>query len=308
MVVSGLSGSFRVPTFARSRVRRPSPIPYRENMEQSRVHGFAVVAGAAGGIGMEVAFTLASAGARGILFGDTNYDGVANAARESKSLASNPTYQALSVKLNVTDPSSVKAMMDLAVKEFGRIDYFVNAVGVDVAEYVPFEETADDDYDRVLEINAKGSYLLSKAAVKVMKDQEPLQVHLGRHGIRDVGRGAIVHVCSAMAVGAVPWKAPYVASKHAMLGLTRACAMDCKPYDIRVNQVCPAWTKTPMYEEDCRRSPLTPQVVERLAARKRPMEAYEVAASCLYLCSPGAVSITGTSIMMDCGVTIGPVL
>ncbi|RYP06668.1 hypothetical protein DL765_009402 [Monosporascus sp. GIB2] len=210
-------------------------------MRQFQVDGFAVVAGvcvssgssswyhdangsdeAAGGIGIEVGFAFAVAGAKGVLFADINHEGAARAADRSKSLASNPRYKALSAALDVTDPNSVRAMADLAASEFGRIDYFTNAVGVGMKEFVPFEHTRDEDYDRLLAVNAKGAFLLSKAVISIMQMQEPLLVDLGRHGVRDVGRGAIVNVCSAMSLGAVPAKASYVASKHAMLGLTRA--------------------------------------------------------------------------------------
>ncbi|KAJ2997556.1 hypothetical protein NUW58_g620 [Xylaria curta] len=258
---------------------------------------------------MEVALTFAASGAKGVLFADLNYDGAARAAEQSKALAKHPAYRCQAAMLDVTDSRSVLDLADLAVQSFGRIDYFINAVGllqVDCAEYVPFEQTQEDDYDRILNINAKGAFLLSQAVVNVMRSQDIHQIDVDRHGTISAGRGAIVNVSSAMAFGAVPAKAPYTASKHAMLGLTRACAMDCKPYDIRVNQVCPAWTKTKMHEDSCRKEPLTPMAVEKMAARHIPMETYEVASACLYLCSPAAVSITGTSLMMDCGLTIGP--
>ncbi|KAI1828359.1 NAD(P)-binding protein [Xylaria intraflava] len=277
-------------------------------MAQFQVNGFTVVAGASGGIGKEVALTFASAGARGVLFADIDYEGATRAAGESNGLATNPAYRSIAVKLDVTIGDSVTAMVEVALKEFGRIDYFINAVGVDVAEYVPFEQTTDEDYDRVLGINTRGAYLLSKAVVKAMKSQEPAQVDLGRHGVLAAGRGSIVNLCSAMSLGAVAGKTAYTTSKHAMLGLTRACAMDCKAYDIRVNQVSPAWVRTPIFEEECRRVPEIPAIVEKVAARKQPMEPYEIASACLYLCSPGAVSITGTNLVMDCGLTIGPAL
>ncbi|KAI1321108.1 oxidoreductase [Xylariaceae sp. FL0255] len=233
-------------------------------MSGPHVHGFAVVTGAAGGIGREVAFAFVEAGARG-------------------KFSSAPDYQAIATSLNVTEQISVQVMVDLAVSRFGRVDYFINAVGVGVANFLPFENTSDEDYDRGLATNAEGAFLLSKAAITQTRCQEPLLADLGpRRGIRDVGRGAIVNVCSTMALGAVPGKVAYVASKHAMLGITRAAGISRFSY-------------------------LT-QVVEKLAARGRQMEPDEVAHACLYLCSPCSVSITGTSLVMDCGLTLGPVL
>ena len=92
-----------------------------------------------------------------------------------------------------------------------------------VADNHIFENTPADDYDRLLRVNAKGALLLMQATVKAMKSQEPLQVDLGRRGVRDVGRGSIVNVSSAMSFAAAPLNTAYVASKHALLGLTRSC-------------------------------------------------------------------------------------
>jgi NAD(P)-dependent dehydrogenase (short-subunit alcohol dehydrogenase family) len=96
---------------------------------------------------------------------------------------------------------------------------------VDVAEYVPAVDTTEEDYDRVMDINTKGAFLVGRAVAKVMKGQEPLTVSLPRHGARNLGRGSIVNVASAMSHGVVPAKLPYATSKHAMLGITRAFGM-----------------------------------------------------------------------------------
>ncbi|RYO84487.1 hypothetical protein DL764_009319 [Monosporascus ibericus] len=191
-------------------------------MAQFRLDGFAIVVGAAGGIGREVALTFAEAGVKGILLADINSEAVAQVADQSKALASNPNYRSIPTTVNVADVTSVDAMVNLAKEEFDRIDYCVNAFGVDVAAYVPFDETDPDDYDRVLGINTKGVFLVTRAVARVMKSQEPVSVDLGRHGLRDVGRGAIVNISSAMALVAVPAKVPYTTSKHAVTGVTKA--------------------------------------------------------------------------------------
>ncbi|OTA66660.1 oxidoreductase [Hypoxylon sp. EC38] len=275
-------------------------------MAQFRVDGFAIVVGATGGIGREVVLTFAEAGAKGILLADINPDAVAKVAEQSKALASNPNYRCISTTIDVTDIKSVDAVVNLAKEQFGRIDYCVNAFGVDVASYIPFDETDPDDYDRVLGINTKGMFLVMRAVGKVMKSQEPVSVDLGRHGSRDIGRGSIVNVSSAMALVAVPAKAPYTTSKHAITGLTKAAVMDFKSAGIRINQVCPIWVKTPMYEEECRRIPQTPQVIEKIVSIKRAIEPDEVASACLYLCSPSTVYMNGITLTMDSGLTAGP--
>ncbi|GAW19869.1 hypothetical protein ANO14919_093600 [Xylariales sp. No.14919] len=199
-------------------------------------------------------------------------------------------------------------MVDLAVKTFGRIDYCINAFGVDVAEYVPFQQTTLEDYDRVLGINAKGPFLVTRAVGRAMLSQEPAQADFGRLGLRDIGRGSIVNVSSAMALVAVPAKAPYTTSKHAVTGVTKAAAMDFKSAGIRVNQVCPTWVRTPMFEEECRRIPETPEALNKLSPIKRPIEPDEVAAACLYLCSPSTVTVNGHTLTMDTGLLVGPAI
>lgn len=84
--------------------------------------------------------------------------------------------------------------------------------------------------------------------------------------------------------------------------------MDFKSYGIRCNQVCPVWVRTPMYEEECRRVPQTPQILEKLAAVERPLEPDEVASACLYLCSPSAVYYNGATLTLDSGILVGPTL
>jgi NAD(P)-dependent dehydrogenase (short-subunit alcohol dehydrogenase family) len=111
---------------------------------------------------------------------------------------------------------------------------------VDVAEYISVTETSEADYDRVMEINAKGAFLVSRAVAKVMKEQDPKTVTLPRHGTRDLGRGCIVNVASAASHGVVPAKLPYCASKHALLGITRACGtyIPCPLHSTHRQHVC----------------------------------------------------------------------
>lgn len=277
-------------------------------MPQFKLDGFAVIVGAAGGIGREVAYTFAEAGVKGILLADINAEAAAEVSEKSKSLAANSAYKSVSTRVDVADAASVDKMVELAVETFGRIDYCVSAFGIDVSEYVPFQNTSTEDYDRVLGINAKGPFLVTRAVGKVMISQDPVEVNLGRLGTRDAGRGSIVNVSSAMALVAVPAKAPYTTSKHAVTGVTKAAAMDYKSAGVRVNQVNPTWVRTPMFEEECRRIPQTPDVINKISPIKRAIEPDEVAAACLYLCTPSTVAVNGLTLLMDTGILIGPVI
>ncbi|KAI1505252.1 NAD(P)-binding protein [Biscogniauxia marginata] len=249
-------------------------------MAQFRLDGFAIIVGAAGGIGREVVLTFAEAGVKGILLADINSEAVGQVADQSKALASNPKYRSISTTVDVADVVSVDAMANLAKEQFDRIDYCVNAFG--------------------------GVFLVTRAVAKIMKSQEPVSIGLRRHGPRDVGRGAIVNVSSAMALIAVPAKVSYTTSKHAVIGVTKAAAMDYKSAGIRINQVCSIWVKTPMFEEECRRIPQTPHIIKKLSSLKRAIEPDEVASACLYLCSPTTIYLNGITSAMDSGLTAGP--
>ncbi|KAI0156877.1 hypothetical protein GGR57DRAFT_501266 [Xylariaceae sp. FL1272] len=175
----------------------------------------------------------------------------------------------------------VDAMVKWAVSKCA--DYGAPSMQVVVAEYVPFQNT--------LIINTKGPFLVTRAVGDVMLSQDPVTV--------DLGRASIVNVPSAMSQAAVPAKAPYATSKHAMTEVIRAAAMDFKSAGIRVDQVFPTWVRTPMFEEECRRIPQTPDVFDEVSPLKRAIEPDEVAGACLYLCSPTTVSVTGLPLTMD---------
>lgn len=84
--------------------------------------------------------------------------------------------------------------------------------------------------------------------------------------------------------------------------------MDFKAADIRVNQVNPTWVRTPMLEEECRRIPQTPAMIDKISPSKRPIEPDEVAAACLYLCTPSTVAVNGVTLTIDTGLLIGPIV
>ncbi|ORY09576.1 hypothetical protein BCR34DRAFT_665425 [Clohesyomyces aquaticus] len=277
-------------------------------MSQTTLGGYTIVTGAASGIGKETALAFAEAGAKGVLFGDLQAEKVAEVAEESKKSAASDEYKAVSCKVDITNVQSIQDMVALALKEFGRVDYLVNSAGADIKALAPFHETSDEDFDRVLNVNAKGAYLVSKAVAVVIAVQEPVKVSTKRFGERTLSRGAIVNVASAMAFGAVPGKTPYITSKHALLGITRASAMDLNRAGIRVNIVSPTWVNTPMLDGDRERVPHLDQLIKEILPIGRAAEPDEVAAAVLYLCGPGATYVTGANIMIDGGLSIGPSL
>jgi len=263
--------------------------------------GVALITGAASGLGEEIGFAFAEAGASGIVFADLNENGAASNAEKSKKYAINSQYKALSIKVDVTDLVSVQKMVDFAVETFGRIDYSINCAGISP----PFVPTSDIDieaFDRTLNVNLKGVMLCVRAVTKAMLGQEP-QLYTGRHGERTLGRGSIVNLGSITSHMAGPSMMAYTASKHAVLGLTKVAALDNVLHHIRVNAVCPWWTHTPMLHRSVEELP----EIEKVAASTpvgRAAFPEEVANVVVFLCSPSASYINGTGLAVDAGTTL----
>lgn len=161
-------------------------------------------------------------------------------SEESKKYASNKEYKTTTFEMNVQDDDSIKAMVDFMVKEFGRLDYAVNAAGVslsNVSAIIPSTEylslwqvdngahaslvdTDIENYDRIMNINARGNLICVKAQIAAMLKQEP-KTWTSRNGARDIGRGSIVNIASANSYVGLPGKGSYTISKHAFMAITK---------------------------------------------------------------------------------------
>ncbi|KAL8752407.1 MAG: hypothetical protein Q9199_005767, partial [Rusavskia elegans] len=160
---------------------------------------------AAGGIGEETAFTFAQGGIPAIAFADIDKQKAGKVAETSKSLATNSDYCTFVVAVDVTDPTSVQRMVDETV---------------DNDSYAPTYDSAVEDFDNVMNVNANGVLTFIRAVSKTMLAQDS-RTAKSRSGTRDVGRGSIVNLGSANSYGAIPGKVIYVASKHATIGITK---------------------------------------------------------------------------------------
>lgn len=183
-----------------------------------------VVTGAARGLGREFALHLATLGAR-VLAVDVlreDLDRTCATARErGTELATAVT--------DVTSAEQTRALADLATERVGGLDALVNNAAIVSLTRLPFEEIAEDDWDRMLAVNLKGAWLCAKSAV-------PL--------IRRAGGGSIVNLASEVAFSGSPGLAHYVASKAAIIGLTRTLARELGPDGIRVNALAPGFVRT----------------------------------------------------------------
>src|SRR5215470_1250990 len=181
------------------------------------------ITGAARGLGQEFAATLAAAGAR-IIAGDIN-----NCA-ETLSLVRQAGNEAIGVKLDVTDPDSAKAMVDAAVRSFGRLDALINNAALYGALHGGrFDAIDEAEWDAAMAVNVKGIWHCCKAAVPAMKA---------------AGGGSIVNIASLAATYGMPFGLHYTTSKAAVIGLTRGLARELGRDRIRVNALAPSAVMT----------------------------------------------------------------
>ncbi|CEN60509.1 hypothetical protein ASPCAL02945 [Aspergillus calidoustus] len=269
------------------------------------VDGVAVVTGAGSGIGKACALSYAAEGARGVIIGDLNLTAAQQTAQESEAVAVNPAYRALAVAVDVTDGSSVEEMVSKAVSGFGRIDYLVNSAGIGVKEHRSVEEVSASEMERFWKVNIMGTVHCTQAVARVMKGQSVATFQSpGSGAAREVGRGVIVNLGSANSYMATPEVAPYVTTKHAVIGLTKNSALDLAKYQIRVNAICPGWTRTPMVEEALNGNPNLDGMMKSVVPMKRIAFPEEIADVVVFMTSPRSSYVTGVGWIVDGGLTL----
>ena len=178
----------------------------------------ALVTGGGSGVGRAAALALQSAGYNVVLAGRR-----AAELERTAELAEPSGGKTLAVPTDVTEPDSVQALFATTKESFGRLDVLFNNAGVG-APGIPMEELTYKQWSTVVDVNLTGAFLCAQEAIKMMKDQEP-------RGGRIINNGSV----SAQAPR--PYSAPYTATKHALTGLTKCIALDCRGYDIACGQI-----------------------------------------------------------------------
>ncbi|WP_169988512.1 SDR family NAD(P)-dependent oxidoreductase [Microbispora sp. H10836] len=236
----------------------------------------ALVTGAAAGIGAACARLLVERGAR-VLLADRDSDGAERLAAELGERAS-------SCFLDVSDPTSVENALGLAVRELGRLDIAVNNAGVGVPVKHDVGETTYDEWRRVTSVNLDGVFLCLSAELRAMAPN---------------GAGSIVNMGSIGSLVGLRGASAYVASKHALLGLTRTAAAEYAGRGIRVNLVTPGFVDTGI-------SPRTPEQKAHLSGLHpmgRMATPEEVAEVVCFLASDAAAFVAGSHYDVDGGYT-----
>src|ERR1043165_8964381 len=240
-----------------------------------------LVTGGASGIGRVAARAFAREGASVVVSDRAAQDGE-ETVRMIAEAGGRSTFRCA----DVTNPSEVKALIQEIEKAYSRLDFAFNNAGID-DERVPTADFPEETWTQVLNVNLTGVFLC-------MKYEIPLML---RHG-----GGAIVNMASWAGVRPFPGHAAYTASKHGVIGLTKTAALEYAKGGIRVNALCPAYTRTPMVERMITAYPtLEAKLLSRIPLG-RLGTADEIAAAAVYLCTDAASFITGHALVMDGGI------
>ena len=244
----------------------------------------ALVTGGSSGIGRATALAFAEAGARVVIASRRETESL-----ETLSMLEAAGGEGLFVKTDVAQSDEVQNLVAKTIAHFGRLDFAFNNAGIEGDVFVPLIDYSEETWDRVIDINLKGVFLC-------MKYQLP-------HIIET--RGVIVNMSSVAGFGGGSIGAAYTASKHGVIGLTKAAASQYAAQGVRINAVAPAVIETPMGE---RGFTLSDPEKGAEAVRWHPLgrvgTPQEVANAVVWLCSSGASFITGHTLPIDGGLLI----
>jgi NAD(P)-dependent dehydrogenase (short-subunit alcohol dehydrogenase family) len=242
----------------------------------------AVVTGGAGGIGEALAMGLGTQGAT-VIVSSRNQEAIEKVAQQITAATGN---QAVAIASDVTDEASVQKMADAVVQKFGRIDILVNAMGMNIKRDA-FEYPMED-WDKIFEVNVKGTMIACKIVGKVMRDQKS---------------GAIVNLSSVRGIrGYTGGNAGYCATKGAVELITKALALEWAPHNIRVNALGPALVITPGTKHIAENPELAKKYASAIPLGRIGMPE-DMAGAVIFLCSDAAGFVTGQTIYVDGGLT-----
>ena len=192
--------------------------------------------------------------------------------------------KALPVNCDVRNAAQVSAMVERTVDAFGRLDVLVNNAGI--VTVFRLEEMPEDEWDRVIDVNLKGMFLCSRAAIPHLK----------------ASAGTIINNGSIASFGGASGLAHYCASKHAVIGLTKALALELAPFEVTVNAICPGIVDTPMWSEVLAPDPAQyKDVIKRMIPLGRDQTPEDMGRLAVFLATNR--NVTGEAIKVDGGIT-----
>jgi 3-hydroxybutyrate dehydrogenase len=247
----------------------------------------AVVTGGGRGIGAAVARALVAEGAAVVLSARRGAE-IEAAAAELRQAGG----RAVAVPCDVTQPEAVENLRQRATAELGQVDILINNAGV--ASSATIQELRLEEWERLFAVNARGPFLCTQAFLP---------------GMRERGWGRIVNVASVAGKVGAPYISAYTASKHAVVGFTRALAAEVAASGVTVNAVCPGYVDTPLTDSSVARivertgmdAEAVREKLRRMSPQRRLFAPEEVAHLVLMLCHPLAKGVNGQALVLDGG-------
>jgi NAD(P)-dependent dehydrogenase (short-subunit alcohol dehydrogenase family) len=242
----------------------------------------ALVTGGTSGIGKATALAMGAAGAKVVFSGRREPEGenTANLIRQAGA-------ECLFVRSDISSEADVKALIEKTVTSYGRLDVVFNNAGIE-SPMKPLHEQSVEDFDKLMAIKVRGLFLSMKYQIQQMLTQ---------------GAGVIINNSSMGGIIAFAGVSPYIASKHAVMGLTRSAALDYAKQGIRINAVNPGLIATEMMDRLTSPGSTPQQTAASIVPMGRLGQPEEIAATVVFLCSDTASYITGQSLVVDGGYT-----
>jgi len=254
--------------------------------EMNNNNGFtgkvALVTGGTSGIGKATAIAFARAGAKVVLTGRREKEG-AQVVAEIKKLGGDAAF----VRADVAKDGDVKKMVDFTIDKFGKLDVAFNNAGVEWMG--PLDQATEAEYRRIFDINVWG-------VLNSMRHEIPAMLKNGG--------GAIVNTSSVAGHVGLPQVSVYIASKHAVEGLTKSVALEVAKQNIRINAIAPGVIGTEMFDRFAHEDKVRDQIIS-ITPVGRIGASEEIAAAVLYLASDNAKFTTGSSLVVDGGFIAG---
>lgn len=244
----------------------------------------ALITGAGSGIGRSTALAFAQEGAQ-VIVSDVAVDN----GEETVQLIQDAGGEAHFVRADVANVEDVAQMVQTAVDRYGRLDIGINNAGIGSG----WKRLADyeiEDWNRIISVNLNGVFFCMLHELKQMLQQ---------------GSGAIVNVASIAGLRGLVNSSAYTASKHGVVGLTKSAALEYATQNIRINAVCPVFTRTPLFEALFDINPTYEERIKKNIPMRRYGKPEDIAQAILWLCSENANFITGHALPLDGGMTAG---
>jgi 3-hydroxybutyrate dehydrogenase len=258
------------------------------NKQMSLRDKVALVTGAGSGIGKEIAYTFAHAGAQ-VVIADRDAASADAAAEDLNRVGRT----AMGIAMDVTSESQVESGMTLAVRAFGRVDVLVSNAGIQIVG--PIDELAFADWRRLLAIHLDGAFLTTRAVLHQMYKQ---------------GSGSIIYMGSVHSKEGSVLKAPYVTAKHGLIGLAKVVSKEGAKHGVRANVICPGFVRTPLVDkqipEQAKKLGISNEAVIKDVMLKETVDGefttvQDVAQAALFFASFETNALTGQSLIVSHG-------